>query len=178
MMIDMKGEYRRTPEASAWGKTWYEQHWFGPRPSHLSSDRFAGYLSRKQTHMHKLAMVLAAAKRQTLSITEEDLIESLECLTGIESDMQNVFSAIGVTQSAKTTGEVLSLLRNHKQISYKELWRLCINTMAAKDFTDAIKGAAAAGYIRIEPSNGSPTDKILRYTGPIKGDMPNNRHGP
>ena len=49
----LKGPYHLTPDAIEWGEAWYERHHTEPRPSHLHSERLAGYLDRKQTHIHK-----------------------------------------------------------------------------------------------------------------------------
>ena len=49
--------------------------------------RFGGYLARKQTHIHKLAMVLAASRRDELLIDEEDLALAAKMMTDLEQDM-------------------------------------------------------------------------------------------
>jgi hypothetical protein len=149
-MSQMVGEYHLTESAIKWGEQWYEEHWSGPRPLHMASDKFGGYIARKQTHLHKLAIVLSAAKRSELVIDKEELIQANEFTTGIEADMQNVFTSIGVNPTAKLSGEVLNLIKTHKEITYQDLWRLCFSTMGSKDFTEAIKAALEAGYIRIE----------------------------
>jgi len=161
------GEYRLTPDAKRWGEEWYELHWTSARPLHLASDRFSGYIARKQTHIHKLAMVLAAAKRNTLQIEEEDLIEASTAIVEIERDMEHVFSSIGVMQGAKTSTEILALVRNHGTIEYQRLWQLCFNTMASKDFIESLKAAIEAGFLKLEQREfrGKPT-KFVSYTGP------------
>src|SRR3990167_348462 len=55
VISQLKGEYILTPTAKAWGYKWYEHHWT-KRPEHMISDRYGGYIARKQTHIHKLAM--------------------------------------------------------------------------------------------------------------------------
>lgn len=165
------GEYRLHPDAKVWGENWYELHWTSPRPLYMASDRFSGYIARKQTHLHKLAMVLAAAKRNDLLVLEEDLVEANTCITSIEQDMQQVFSSIGVSHTAAVSTEILALIRNHGQIPYKDLWRLCFSTMAAKDFTEALKSAKEAGFLKVETKAG---EQVITYTGPKKKKRPSD----
>lgn len=157
------GEYKLTDAARAWGTEWYRLHWTSAKSSYMASERFAGYFARKQTHLHKLAIVLAAAKRNTLIIEEEDLIEANTLITELEVDMQHVFSSIGVSQGAKISTEILALIRNNKEITLKDLWRLCFNTTAQKDFQDAVKAAVEAGYVKVTQTG---SDKVLKYIGP------------
>ena len=63
----------------------------------------SGYISRKQTHIHKLAIVLAAAQRDKLIIEESDLREADALLTTIEPHMIKVFESVGVVDEIKNT---------------------------------------------------------------------------
>ena len=56
----LTGEYKLSSDAVAWGEAWYHRH-YTVRSATLDDDRFGGYIARKQTHIHKLAMVLAAS---------------------------------------------------------------------------------------------------------------------
>lgn len=146
----LAGEYQLSPEALKWGQAWYEKHWTSARTSHMASDRFAGYFARKQTHLHKLAMVLAASKRNTMVITAEDLSEANELVTNLEVDMQHVFSSIGMSAGARISNEILALVRNNKVIMLGDLWRQCMATMAQKDFNEALSGLVSAGFIKVK----------------------------
>jgi hypothetical protein len=145
---DLIGEYELTPDAKAWGTAWYEHHW-GHRPEHLASDRFGGYIARKQTHIHKLAMVMAAAKRDELVIEEEDLASANGLVTGLEEDMQMVFHSIGVTGMARPVKELLAYIRAYKNIEHQTLWRHCMPIMNLKEFSEAVNSAVQAGYIEV-----------------------------
>ena len=60
-----------SPAARRWGEHWYARLW-SARPANMANDRYSGYLSRKQTHIHKLAIVLAASQRDKLIIEEAE----------------------------------------------------------------------------------------------------------
>src|SRR5581483_2971716 len=152
----LAGEYKLTPAAISFGTKWYASHNNGGLPAHLRSGRYDGYLARKQTHIHKLAIILAAAKRDELVIEEEDLREAETYISSIEPDMIKVFNSIGVSDGAKVANEVLALVRNHKEISYKELWKLCFTTHDQKSFSESLKAAKDAGYVRYEGDTTNP----------------------
>lgn len=170
----ISGEYELSPEAIEWGEQWYAMHWTSARTSHLASERYAGYFARKQTHIHKLAIVLAAAQRDELVILPEDLQAANTLITDLEEDMQHVFSAIGVSQGAQISSELLTLVKASRKITLKELWRLSMNTTAQKDFTEALKGLVEAGYIKVFPT---AEGKVLQYSGPkiISPSLPSDQ---
>ncbi len=160
---ELRGEYTLSKAAKTFGVAWYKKLWTQPRPEHLAGDRFAGYIARKQTLLHKLAMVVSAAKRDGLSIEDEDLQEADRLMTLTEHDLRAVFQSIGVTSAAKINSEVLSLIRTQKSMPYRELWRLCFPTTGHKDFVESIKAAVQAQYVRLEKRDGI---EMITYIGP------------
>lgn len=147
------GPYTLDRAAIAYGTNWYEQHWRGPRADHLKGDRFGGYIARKQTHIHKLAMVLAAAQRSERIITENDLRQALAIIDDTEQHLAIVFESVGADDKARPNTEVLDLIRSHTAIPYQKLWQLCFNRMPNKDFIAAITGILEAGHAKVEVRN-------------------------
>lgn len=150
----IQGEYVLTEEAIKWGIEWYEKL-DTERPLHLSSERFDGYIARKQGHLHKLAMVFAAAQRDKRIITAHDLQAADLVLKRVELSMVKVFESIGVSEISKQMQEILSILRVHKEMSQQELWRQCCRTMAPSAFKEAIDAAQRAGYLTIHSTGGT-----------------------
>ena len=149
----LKGEYLLTPEAEEWGTDWYNKHW-ETRPKHMISNRYGGYIARKQGHVHKLAMILADAQRDELIITKSDLMIAVQMMTGMETSMQTVFQSIGVGDISRLVMEILSYVRAYRQISGEELWRHMLPIMGPKEFTEASDAAVKAGYLRIKNIGG------------------------
>jgi len=145
----MIGEYRLTNEAVSWGEKWYEKHWQN-RPPDLDNERFGGYLARKQTHIHKLAMILSAAKSSELKIHMTELDFATSMVSSLERDMPMVFESIGQTDITRGLSELVKLVIMRRQITQSALYRLMFRTMKAKDFHEALESARLAGYIRIE----------------------------
>jgi|SRR3990167_1157623 len=150
----LSGPYTLSADARAWGHEWYKKHWNGSRPIHLASDRYGGYLSRKQTTMHKLAIVLSAARTNDMKIHVAQLQEAEQILTVSEPHMLKVFESIGIVDEARHTYEVVGFVKAHGFLTSDKLWTLVMNLMSQKDFNDAIVGAVRGGLLKIEHRNG------------------------
>lgn len=162
-IAELKGEYDLEESAFAWGEEWYAALHL-KRAEHMKSERFSGYLARKQGHLHKLAMVLAAAKRDELIIKVEDLEEADYYLSLVERDMLRVFDTIGQSAASRITNELLQTVRSRREVKYQNLWRQSAVSMSLKDFTECIKGLLAGGWVRSE----TRTDgEWLVYLGPV-----------
>ena len=146
--VNLVGNYALSNQAIDWGTKWYEFH-YKNRPEDLDDDRFGGYIARKQTHIHKLAIVLAAAQRDDLIITHEDLALANTMVTDLEKDMPKVFSKIGRTEDSVQAERFIKFVQSRGSISYELAYRhvhLAFPDM--KDFEGIVAGAVRAGYIR------------------------------
>lgn len=152
-IANLIGPYDLTPDAYLWGEDWYNRHNSLRNPT-LASSRYSGYLARKQTHLHKLAMVLAAAKRDILIIEKDDLIEAEAILATVEASMIKVFESMGVVDEAKHIAELVAFVKAHKWITGKDLYRLCFNIMSERDFKQALRIAIEGDLLEVIARNG------------------------
>jgi hypothetical protein len=154
------GEYKLQPEAIEWGKDWYVTH-NTSKPKHLQDDRFGGYLARKQTFLHKIAMLLAASKRDELYITRADLEIANLMVTDLEFEMINVFKKIGRSDLSLAGDRLLSYIKLRGDCPYAEAYRyIHAQFPAFRDFEDVLKGLIQAGYLTLIQTGGVP---CLRY---------------
>jgi hypothetical protein len=154
----LRGAFTLSPEAVSWGTSWYERHYTDPNRD-LNNDRFAGYLARKQTHIHKLAMVISASYKDELIITSEDLQKASMIITALEADMPQVFDLIGVQGQAKFSQQVVMAVKAQGRLSQTDLFKLCFKTMSWQDFQNAV----AAG-INAKQIAGAQTTEGIFYT--------------
>jgi len=144
----LSGSYVLSPSARRWGEAWYARLW-SSRPADMANDRYSGYLSRKQTHIHKLAIVLAASQRDALVIEEPDLVEADALLTIIEPHMIKVFESVGVVDESKHIANILAHVRAYQWIEGNELFKLLRNNMTERDFKNALRIAVDQHLIDI-----------------------------
>ena len=89
IISEMTGPYEATEEAYKWGEEWYADHWFKEHKN-LEGEKFKAYLARKQTHIHKTAMVLAACESDTLMLEKHHLEQANVEVTFLEKSMPEV----------------------------------------------------------------------------------------
>lgn len=148
--LNLVGEYELDREAIAWGTEWYEKLWQS-RPDNLEDDRLDGYVARKQTHMHKLAMILAASQRDELVILKDDLIVADTMLASTEADLGKVFSRIGRTEDSLQVERFLGYVRRKGKVSYDEAYRVIHASFPDfRDFEGILSGCLRAGYVRMD----------------------------
>jgi hypothetical protein len=151
----LAGPYQLSTFAREWGRAWYADH-NNPdlRPPHLASERFSGYIARKQTHLHKFAIILAAAKRSSLIIEEDDLKESDSIISDNEHDMLQVFESIGVTDQRNHVNEIVSIVRFSGFMTSKGLWARSMNHMTLREFEEAVRAAIHGRQLELTVQNG------------------------
>lgn len=166
VISQLVGEYVLTPEAKEYGKEWYAKHNNGARPKHLDENTWGGYWARKQTHVHKLSIILAASMRDDPFILPEDLDRADKLMKTVETDMPKVFSLMGKSQESKSNEAVLGVVRRHGTIDRDTLVQQLFDSMGIKEIIDSIYSLAQAGLIQIHNVKGRV---VLHYAGQDHG---------
>src|SRR3990167_3263791 len=166
LISSMAGEFTLTPDAIIYGTKWYEEHYKNKTPW-LNNDRFAGYLARKQTHIHKLAIVLSAASRDDMLITEKDLEIAIKIIGTIESDMPKVFMHIGKTDEALAVMEIVQTVKAYGTVKAQALLQHCLRVMGKDAFDRAIKGAVSGGFLEVK-QRGNEVFVVFKSDAPAK----------
>lgn len=145
--LNLVGPFELTPEAEKWGEDWYIKLWTNAK-EHYSDDKLMGYIARKQTHMHKLAMVLSASYKDKLEITLEDLQVSDQMLTSIEGCLDKVFAQIGRTEQSIQAEKFIAIINKRGKVAYEEAYRLVhVAFPDMRDFEGILAGAIRSGQI-------------------------------
>lgn len=142
----LTGPYTLDDKAVDWGESWYAKHYSSKHD--LDDERFGGYLARKQTHIHKLAMILAAAEGNTMTVTAEHLAVADQMVTDLEPDMQYVFSKIGKSEDAVYAERLLWYVNKRGGCLYSEAYRfIYAHFPKLQDFENIITGTVRSGYL-------------------------------
>src|SRR3990167_5924571 len=142
------GEFQITPAAREWGRAWYIKLW-EKRPQALAQSEFSGYIARKQTHIHKLAMVLSASRGESLKIEPRDLKAANDMVSVLERDMPKVFARIGQTTITRGSTEILVLVQKFPGVSRTELYRMLFRSLSYREFSEALNGATISAQVQI-----------------------------
>lgn len=145
----LAGEMKLSPEAIKWGTEWYEKH-YSERPANLDDDRFGGYIARKQTHIHKLAMILSASEGDSRVIEAEHLQTAATMTTDLEPDMAMVFAKIGKTEASFYADRMVQYVARRGETPYMEVYRYVHSHFPSmRDFEDVLAGCVRAGMLKI-----------------------------
>lgn len=141
------GQMQMSPDAVAWGEEWYEKHYNDNLAHSIEDLKTAGYKARKQTHIHKLAIILSLARDDELIITQDDLFRANNLITQLEQEMPKVFSLVGRSASARATEEVLAIVSRHKALDKVVLFKELHKTLSAQEIDEGIRTCIEAGLI-------------------------------
>lgn len=148
--ITLAGPYVLDSSAFTWGEKWYKHH-YENRPPNLDDERFGGYIARKQTHIHKLAMVLAASQSDVLRITEEHLATANTMVSDLEADMPHVFAKIGRTEQSIQAERFIDFIHKRQVVQYEEAYKFIHSYFPdMKEFEGILNGAIRSGQIHME----------------------------
>lgn len=155
-IASLTGQFTLTDDGIEWGKAWYIEHDKSDH-AHLKGERFSGYLARKQTHIHKLAMVISASRRRDLMITVEDLQEAYDEVTVLEEDMPKVYGLAGREQKMLYANEMMTEIIAEGGIGQAALYRRYFKIMSNETFTEIVKSMMATNLIELWTKDGVPT---------------------
>lgn len=119
----LSGEF----EWSDMGGQWFDD-WYVNRDEKIKSDsKFEHYSDRKPVHLVKMAMLLSIAESDELVVHRRHLERALEMLNEAEIRMPEALGGVGMSLSAPVVSKVMQLIKEHKEITQKELqgylWR-------------------------------------------------------
>lgn len=141
------GEFQFTNDALKYGREWYEVA-SSTRPANLSDDRFSGYIARKQTHLHKLAMILSVARGNSLVIEVEDLANADLMLTDIEPELSLIFSRAGKPEISDHVNRLLAWVESKGRVRLIEAYQF-LHPFAPRqeEFESLVQGCLKAGWL-------------------------------
>jgi len=161
--LNLVGPFGAMPQARDWEKAWYEDLWHRVYPE-CSSPILRNYLSRKQTHLCKLAMVLAASRRDTMILEREDFEDANQMLINVEPDLEKVFALIGKTEDSAGADRLVEFVKRRVTCYYEDAYREIHHQFPNfGEFEQILMGVIHSGKIRLE-LNGQ--GRVLRYCGP------------
>ena len=164
------GPFKASAQALEWGVEWYRKHWEEDTRDQ-TDDRMAGYMARKQTHLHKIAMVLSAAQRDDMVITKSDMETAYKILTKAEHDMHKSFSLVmAQNENAQLQTRVLqTIMAEDEEIEAGHLYtKKLMQHMGFQDYNKAVAGLVASGLVTRIEQNG----KILLKSSRRKPSTP------
>lgn len=148
------GGFTLTESAYQWGEEWYENFHRIEAPK-IDKTLLGGYIARKQTLVHKIAMILKVSQGNTLIIDRPDLERAVALITELEKNMPKVYDKIGMSQDSQASVKILAYLdRNGGESDFNTLFRFMHREYPdAEVFEKILMGMMEAKYIRLDVAN-------------------------
>lgn len=150
--VNLIGPYQITEAARVWGREWYVTFWKAAK-SRMDDRMIEGYAARKQTHLHKTAMILSASRRDDRVIERAELELANVMLEDLEQDMPKVFSRIGRSEQSLQSERFIDFIsrKGKSGIPYEEAYRQIHAAFPDfRDFEGIVSGAIRSGQIELK----------------------------
>jgi len=148
--LHIAGPYHITKEARNWYRPIYEAFW-KTAAERMDDTVLEGYAARKQTHLFKTAMIIAASQRDERVITLEDLQLSMMMLADVEETIGKVFSRIGRTETSLQAEKFIQFVLRRGGVAYDEAYRMVYTHFTDfRDFEGIVSGAIRSGQLVLE----------------------------
>lgn len=169
----LRGNYRMEGEAMKMGKLWHEETSEANYSKHITDDS-DNWANRRYSHVHKLAMILAASRRDELIITVEDFQEAVKRVEQVHNDFNDVFALLDQRKETKGAREIESYLQDKPRVLHSVL----VSDMRAKftkrEIEDALEVLKTSKLITKErvvtttAAGGVGTGDVIHYHGGAK----------
>jgi len=144
------GIYEFSPEARANWIDWYNAY------EELDVDRictdpsFNGWYSRKPTYILKIAIIIAAAESDKLTMEWRHVDKAIKLIEGTEMDMGGVFRAVGKSEVSTEVDTIMQLVKIHGTINEKNLLSKVWKDMDSFKFDNVMRTAMRTGKVKRE----------------------------
>lgn len=164
---NLSGEMDFSQEAYEAYTKWYreeEEKTLAGNPS-IPDPRFDGFLSRKPTHIKKIAMAISASRGDDLVITLEDFERALGLLTRAEKKMTKAFGGLGESRFAAAMDALLQALMGYGSLRRSAFLRSTYRDISAWDLEQVEKALTKMRLLKVTeiPREG---DALLEYVPP------------
>lgn len=161
----MAGRYKFTEDFLKKWDTWYTKTDSSPPP--FKDDRLAGYVSRRPTHIMKLAMILSSSRSGEMVLKVGDLERAIETLVEVEPNMPQVFSGVGKSGIADIIPRVMTYIAEtrEREVSMPELMQNFYYDADEWTMQRVLKTLESMNYITMVYKEKGPD--FVRYTGPL-----------
>jgi hypothetical protein len=150
----LSGEYIMDEEALQLYEEWDLQN----QKERINPDvHLAGYYERKPMHVIKIAMILAASRKDELVITKNELQQALGLLEAIEPRMSKTFAGVGKNPLAADIVGVLETIQANPGIPYAMLLDLFKHSVRREELDEVLGVLVSTGKIKMVPDERGPT---------------------
>ena len=131
------------------------EHWRNKAESMpvFKDTRLDYYVQRRPAHLFKTTMIISAARRDALELTEHDLMDAITMLEEVEEPMPHVFRGVGTNPLAGVQLQVMAVLNKRNSIPLKELADIFFSDLSRSQLGEVISTMESMGFCAFDAAN-------------------------
>lgn len=149
---NVMGPYVLSHDAHEWGVNWYHNH-YDEHKETIAGERFANSIARKQTHIHKLSLIVSASRSDERIIEVCDMERAEKWISEAERDLPKVFSKINAPD-AKAANALVDLIQRRGRVEKTTAYRMLFHNMSVDQFKNAVDAGVASGQLSVQGDGG------------------------
>ncbi len=144
----MTGKFSMTPEARAYGVKYYNQI-CDMAESDQIDPRYKGFIARMQVHLHKAAMVISAATRSDMVITENCMMRADAVVMDAFGRLPQIYNLVGQSKEVQQHEALVKifLLANKELMTEAEMFSRVRSQMSHWNFKNSLNSVIASGQV-------------------------------
>lgn len=159
----MQGKFKVTRNFKQNYMDWYMSM---PEEPAFDPQRFAGYWSRRATHLFKLCMIMNVSRGNSMQINTADLNRALTLLEETETKMPLAFSGVGKHKQADMIEPVIREIMKRKETSVNELLGIFIRDLDSMELDRLLTAMEKVGWIKKKHTSSAV---MIQYIGRKNG---------
>ena len=145
----MSGEYKMSQKCKDNWVQWYNKYDEDESGERICTDKsFGSWYSRKPTYIIKIAMLLAAAQSNDLTLHWHHIEASIATIIEVERIMGNAFKAIGKSDITAEVSTVKQIIHSFRAITEKKLMSIVWRDIDSTKFDNVIETVIKSGKAR------------------------------
>lgn len=162
----IKGEYVINPKVYELGEIWYTEH--NAKMQQANYVESSGFKDRKQTHILKLSMVIAASQSDRLAIEPEHWAEAVVRIDEAEQDFPKAFSSIDERAELRPFVDMEEAIRKAGTIEKTVLLSRFTSRYMLREMEQGLLALKHSGKILQENKEGGITH--FKWIGPANAN--------
>jgi len=143
----LKGNFFVTKDADNLYAKWYEGKY---KETGVDDARFASYWERLPSMVIKVAMVMSASRREDMTVTENDIANSIKMFEKIHPEMPQSFGGLGYNVLGSQTEMVRNLLRDKRRCTKSYIMHTLRHNISAWDYERIRQGLLAEHFCMVD----------------------------
>jgi hypothetical protein len=165
---NLRGEFKMTQEAKIAFSNFYPS--ISPAPD--DSDAMLNFKGRMKAHIFKLAMVLSAGRKDTLTLEAIDIKTAISLVVGVQRKLDRVFRGVGNSRLAESAARVQTCVEKAAMITKRGLQSALYRHLTPEDLDKTLYLLVEIGHLRTIHSGKTtyyalPINKVPSPTGAV-----------